>query len=85
MKITLGQHRRLAGELGRRAQDVWLMAFDAGQEVVPENTTMKTNRWIDASNEEGLALLDPWKRKAIPLKYSLSQISTRMLRPKAYA
>ena len=43
MKITLGQHRRLAGELGKRAQDVWLMAADAGQEVVPENTTMKTN------------------------------------------
>ena len=59
MKITLGQHRRLAGELGRRAQDVWVMAADAGQEA-----TMKTNRWIDASNEEGLALLDPpGKRK----------------------
>ena len=65
MKITLGQHRRLAGELGKRAQDVWLMAAGAGQSVVPENTTMKTNRWIDASNEEGLALLDPWKKKVI--------------------
>ena len=62
LKITLEQHRRLVGKLIKQNQEAWIALGEAGQTIDLDDMALSTARWIDASNEKGLALLDAWKR-----------------------